>query len=158
MDDNLIVHYGILGMKWGIRRYQNKDGSLTAAGKKRLEKLDKEREALTSGTKSSSSSSSTQTKNISDMSLDELRSTVQRMQLEKAYRELSPKRVSKGRAFINKVAKDVVAPVLTEFAKNTLKTELDSLFKKTKTSQTDTKKKEKKDKKEENKQEQKEEK
>lgn len=29
------MHYGILGMKWGIRRYQNKDGSLTAEGYKR---------------------------------------------------------------------------------------------------------------------------
>ena len=29
-----LYHYGILGMKWGIRRYQNKDGSLTEAGKK----------------------------------------------------------------------------------------------------------------------------
>ena len=30
-----LCHYGIRGMRWGIRRYQNKDGSLTAAGKKR---------------------------------------------------------------------------------------------------------------------------
>lgn len=30
-----VLHFGILGMKWGIRRYQNKDGSLTEAGKKR---------------------------------------------------------------------------------------------------------------------------
>lgn len=35
MLDPYICHHGILGMKWGIRRYQNKDGSLTAAGKKR---------------------------------------------------------------------------------------------------------------------------
>lgn len=28
------MHYGVLGMKWGVRRYQNKDGSLTSAGKK----------------------------------------------------------------------------------------------------------------------------
>lgn len=32
---NYLCHYGIKGMKWGIRRYQNKDGSLTPAGKER---------------------------------------------------------------------------------------------------------------------------
>ena len=32
-EQSFLCHYGILGMKWGIRRYQNKDGSLTAAGK-----------------------------------------------------------------------------------------------------------------------------
>ena len=33
-----IYHHGIKGMKWGVRRYQNKDGSLTPAGKKRQAK------------------------------------------------------------------------------------------------------------------------
>lgn len=33
-----LYHWGIKGMKWGQRRYQNKDGSLTPAGKKRYEK------------------------------------------------------------------------------------------------------------------------
>jgi hypothetical protein len=38
MDNNELQHHGIPGMKWGIRRYQNKDGTLTNAGKKRYEK------------------------------------------------------------------------------------------------------------------------
>ena len=32
---NYLAHYGVLGMKWGVRRYQNADGTLTEAGKKR---------------------------------------------------------------------------------------------------------------------------
>jgi hypothetical protein len=35
MEYNEIYHAGVKGMKWGVRRYQNKDGSLTPAGKKR---------------------------------------------------------------------------------------------------------------------------
>lgn len=35
-----LVHHGIKGMRWGIRRYQNPDGSLTPAGQRRLERKD----------------------------------------------------------------------------------------------------------------------
>lgn len=32
-SDEILRHYGVPGMKWGVRRYRNKDGSLTSTGK-----------------------------------------------------------------------------------------------------------------------------
>lgn len=50
MDNNELQHWGVRGMKWGVRRYQNKDGTLTPAGKKRYEqelaKLKKEEQII----------------------------------------------------------------------------------------------------------------
>ena len=36
--NNELEHHGIKGMRWGVRRYQNKDGSLTPQGKKRYDR------------------------------------------------------------------------------------------------------------------------
>ena len=39
-DQQSLAHHGILGQRWGVRRFQNEDGSLTAAGKKRNAKAE----------------------------------------------------------------------------------------------------------------------
>lgn len=47
IDDEELEHFGVKGMKWGVRRYQNPDGTLTEAGKKRYgspENFDRARE------------------------------------------------------------------------------------------------------------------
>lgn len=42
-ESNYISHHGVKGMKWGVRRYQNDDGSLNDKGKKKLIKNTKKK-------------------------------------------------------------------------------------------------------------------
>lgn len=123
-----LYHYGILGMKWGVRRYQKKDGTLTEAGKKRAAKLQKEYSELTNHsirTKSSSKSAATKEepkkKSISEMSDKELNDVINRIALEKRYveaiRSANPQKVSRGKRLVDEF-KDRAVTSISQNAAN----------------------------------------
>lgn len=123
MNNTYLEHHGIKGMRWGIRRYQNKDGSLTPAGRRRLSQLDAEREAL-AGTKSESES---KPKTFREMSTDELRDLINRRRMEKEYLELNkqvsdlaPAEVSTGRKIVSHLSSKVIVPAITDAGKKFL--------------------------------------
>lgn len=121
MNNTYLEHHGIKGMRWGIRRYQNKDGSLTPAGRRRLSQLDAEREAL-AGTKSEN-----KPKTFREMSTDELRDQINRRRMEKEYLELNkqvsdlaPAEVSTGQKIVSHLSAKVIVPAITDAGKKFL--------------------------------------
>lgn len=88
-----ISHFGVKGMKWGIRRYQNRDGSLTSEGRKRYGRSE-DSEIVRELRK----------KPVSAMSNQELETVIRRMNLERQYRDLKSSEINSGK----KKAKEVL--------------------------------------------------
>lgn len=145
MDNNELLHWGIKGMKWGVRRFQNKDGSLTPEGKKRykdemdklraeekaiktkeatkakIAKLDAKRKELDERKRALDDDtapkpvSKPKRKSIRDMSETEIRDKMARLQLEKDLKDLENKTRSKGKAFVEDVLETAGKNIATQF-------------------------------------------
>lgn len=115
---NELYHHGIKGQKWGIRRYQNADGSLKEAGKKRYSSDDYK--AISTGLQSASNASrnasniATQSasrkrkrdsnkEDLSQLSDQELQKRVNRMNLERNYKSLKSENVASGREYAGSI-------------------------------------------------------
>ena len=82
--DDELMHHGIKGMRWGVRRYQNKNGSLAPEGKKKYSKEDSLRNDRIK-----------KASHMSDMTDERLRSETNRINLETNYKNAVANRYAK---------------------------------------------------------------
>lgn len=104
MDNNELMHYGVLGMKWGVRKSRSSSGKRSGLFKKKA--------------KASTKPQTSKKKSVKDMSDDELRKAINRLEMEKRYKDLSPKQVSKGKQFVNVFMSKSIVPAVNEASKN----------------------------------------
>lgn len=107
MERYTLVHWGIKGQKWGIRRYQNKDGSLTPAGKKRYSEESEDYRRVKELRK----------KPLHALSNAELKDLNNRLQLESQYKNLKKQHIGLGQKFVQDVAYKTAKNTASEYAK-----------------------------------------
>ena len=93
MYSDELMHFGEKGMKWGVRRYQNKDGTRIKGSSRKSRMSEDARDAK-----------SLKKKKLSQMSNAELRKLNERQQLERTHKQLNKNQVAKGLAFITSAA------------------------------------------------------
>ena len=126
MDNNELMHYGVPGMKWGVRRTPAQLGRKKTSSSKSLFGKKKSKSKAKAKTKSESSKEETapKKKSVKEMSDDELNAAIRRMQLEQTYASLSPQKVSTGKAITKRILNNIVVPAAEDVGRQMVKTAL----------------------------------
>ena len=124
MDNNELMHYGVPGMKWGVRRTPAQLGRKKTSSSKSL--FGKKKPKAKAKTKSESSKEETapKKKSVKEMSDEELNAAIRRMQLEQTYASLSPQKVSTGKAVTKRILNNIVVPAAEDVGRQMVKTAL----------------------------------
>lgn len=118
MIPSSLYHYGVKGQKWGVIRTPAQLGHAPKKSKK------KKRSVVTSTKKNTTKKNTTKkkTKSISEMTDEEIRQRINRLSLENDLRRLQPRQqTSRGRAFVNTIAKDMALPAAKEIGTQLIK-------------------------------------
>ena len=126
MDNNELMHYGVPGMKWGVKRTPAQLGRKKTSSSKSLFGKKKSKSKAKAKTKSESSKEETapKKKSVKEMSDDELNAAIRRMQLEQTYASLSPQKVSTGKAVAKRILNNIVVPAAEDVGRQMVKTAL----------------------------------
>ena len=116
-----LYHYGVLGMKWGVRRNRKAASSSTSNTKPKTKRIPSEDHLQAQQLKK---------KKLYEMSNKELETLTRRMQLEQNYKNLNRQQISKGQKFVTDILTEVGKETAKNIVKNGVKTGMNALKKK----------------------------